>query len=270
MQTRHPLRAALVATVAPLIAILAFGNSWFTEHVRLEPDHGPLTSRLLSTLAPFTWTVTPRDGPKQGTIWFASWLGILAVLGATFLLTWAIARHATGSSLFVGAWAATIPAGMLGAFVTTIVAYGAFFGNNDVDGTGRFWYSVFQSQNVALWGVWMGLIVGALAAVTVGGVDNRPDYVTSAPIPGSVPVWQPTVAPPPAPVAAPAPWPEQPVSQTYVSPPVYTGAPVGAPPPLQPPPAAAPQAPAHQTGDPTVVMVQPGAPAPPPPPSTGS
>ena len=80
MQTRHPLRAALAAMCVPLVMIAVFGNAWFTEHVLREPGRGQLAQRLLATLAPFTWTFTPRQGRGAGTIWLAQWLGILVAL----------------------------------------------------------------------------------------------------------------------------------------------------------------------------------------------
>src|SRR5690349_22663972 len=39
---------------------------------------------------------------------------------------------------------------------------------------GRFWHSVYQSQQVTLWGVWVGVLAGVLAAALVGGVDTQP------------------------------------------------------------------------------------------------
>ncbi|MFT3852586.1 MAG: hypothetical protein QM733_07610 [Ilumatobacteraceae bacterium] len=253
MQTRHPLRAALVAMLVPLVAIAAFGNSWFTEKVRFDRDHGPLVTRLLAMLAPFTWTFTPRrGGDASRVLWFAQALSIVVVVGGVFLVTWAVARHATGSSLFLSAWGTTVLVAMLGAFVVTIVGYGTLFGSANPDGLGRFWHSVFQAPEAALWGAGVGVVVGAFAAALVGGVDTRPTYQTSAPLPGTAPVWQPTQVAPAQPVAAtpPPPW----AQQTYVDAPVVTAPPVIAQ-PLATPPVPPP---ARPLGDPTVVMVQPG------------
>jgi hypothetical protein len=271
MQTRHPLRAALVAALVPLVVIAAFGNSWFTEHVRADSDHGPLGTRLLNTLAPYPWSFTPRRGRGAGTIWMAQGLGIVVVVGGVLLVTWLIARHATGASLWLGAWGATVLVAMAGAFVTFFVAYGAIFGDADVGGLGRFWHAAYQSQEVALWGVAVGLLVGALAALLVGGVDTRPGYVTSAPLSGSTPVWSTepvaplavppvSVAPTEEPVLVPSGWQQQ----TYVATPVIT-APASAPATVGAPPALPAPLPTRPVGDPTVVMVERGSVAPPDP-----
>jgi len=270
MHTRHPLRAALVAAIVPLVAIAAFGNSWFTEEVRITGDHGPVATRLLNTIAPFAWTLTPRRGSGSGTIWFAQALAAVVVVAGVLLVTWAVARHATGFSLFLGAWGTTVLVSMVGAFVFSFVSYGAIFRNSNPDQLGRFWHSVYQSPNAALWGAGVGLLVGAFAAALVGGVDTRPSYVTSAPLPGAASVWQPGPPPPtqqvpvaPAAPAAPSSW----SRQTYVATPVVTASPVAAEPLAAPPapPAPPPSAPA---GDPTVVMIHPGDQQPPKAPPT--
>src|SRR3954453_6748136 len=131
MQTRHPLRAAMIAAFVPLVVIAAFGNSWFTEHVRFDGDHGPLGNRLLTTLAPFPWTFTPRTGRGAGTLWAAQAFGIVVAVGGIFLVTWAVARHATGSSLLLGVWGATVLAAMTAGFSTMLLAYGVVFGGAD-------------------------------------------------------------------------------------------------------------------------------------------
>ncbi len=260
MQTRHPLRAAMFAAVIPLVAVAVFGNSWFTEHVR-NKGHSPRVDRLVTTVAPFPWTFTPRHGRGFGTIWAAQVVGIVIVVVGVFLVVWAVARHATGFSLFLGAWGVTVLVAMVGAFVFVFISYGVLIGGAGAEALGRFWYSVYQSQEVTLWGAAVGFAVGLIAALLVGGVDNRPEYVTSAPLAGSAPVWQPV----PETAAAPA-WSTQP----YVTDPVTTAPPTATYPvfePSTPPPAPRPH------GDPTVVMVQPTdwespAPPPPPPPST--
>jgi len=89
MHTRHPLRAALVAVLLPAVAIAALGNSWFTENVRFDGDHGPVATRFLNAATPFVWTFTPRrGGGASTTLWLAQWLAIAALgvgpVGAAF------------------------------------------------------------------------------------------------------------------------------------------------------------------------------------------
>jgi hypothetical protein len=235
MQTRHPVRAALFAALVPLVMIVVFGNSWFTEHVVFEHQHSSLETRFLQTLAPFTWTFTPRRGGGSGTIWFAQLLGVIAVVFGVFLVTWLVARHAIGVSLWIGAWGATVLAAMFARMISIFVAYGVLFGNSNVDGYGRFWHSVFAGPDVALWGAWVGVITGAVAALLVGGVDTAPPYVMSSPLPGAA-AWS---------------------NATYVEQPTYTPSAAPAPAPLPPVPTT-PAAPVRRApGDPTVVMVPP-------------
>jgi len=262
MQTRHPVRAALFAALVPLVVILAFGNSWFVEHVVLDTGHSQLVDRLLRTLAPFFWTATPRRGDGAGTIWAALLLGAIVVVAATFLLVWLVARHAVGVSLWLGAWGVTVLAAMLGATVSTFVSYGAFFRNANPDGLGRFWHAVYQSQQVTLWGVWVGVVAGVLAAALVGGVDTLPPYTMSAPLPGATAWSQYGTSPYGAPQFGAVPTSGFTAAPAYVEQPTETAPAVPAEP--QPTPIATRRAP----GDPTVVMVQPtewSAPPPPPP-----
>ena len=269
MGSRHPLRAGIAAALVPLVAIAVFGNSWFTEHVRFDGNHSRLVDRFLITIGPFVWTVTPRRGRGAGTLWWSQALGILTVVLGVLLVVWLIARHASGLALLLGAWGMTIAVAMVGAFVTVFISYGVLFGSADVDGLGRFWHSVFQSQQVALWGALVGLPTGLIALLLAGGVERPAPYVTSAPLPGGAwaPAGQPMYATQPVPAAQPA----------YGTQPMYGVQPTYAEPPTIVAPQSAPSAPApymepapmpRPPGDPTVVMVPPGewgSPAPAPP-----
>jgi hypothetical protein len=251
MQTRHPVRAALFAALVPLAVIAVFGNSWWIEHVRFRDAHSQLYERFLGILNPFTWTFTPRRGRGSGTLWFGQALGVVVVVLGVFLVVWLVARHAVSVSLWIGAWGATVLVAMVGAMVTTFVNYGVLFGNTNVDGYGRFWHSVFAGQDVALWGAWVGFFVGVLAALLVGGVDNQPAYVMSAPLPGAT-AWSPAL----------------PAQPAYVEQPTYTMPPATAAPPAPAEPTEAPAPLRRAPGDPTVLMVRPNewsAPPTPPP-----
>jgi hypothetical protein len=248
MQTRHPVRAALFAALVPLAVIAAFGNSWWTEHVRFHGTHSRLVDRYLVILNPFAWTFTPRRGRGSGTLWFGQALGVVVVVLGVFLVVWLVARHALGVSLWIGAWGATVLVAMVGAMVTTFVNYGVLFGNTNIDGYGRFWHSVFAGQDVALWGAWVGVFVGVLAALLVGGVDDQPAYVMSAPLPGAT-AWSPQYG-------------AQSPQPAYVEQPTYTTSPVAPAP--QPAAESPPTPPRRSPGDPTVVMVQPNEWSPPP------
>ena len=253
----------MFAALVPLVAILAFGNSWFVEHVTFDNGHSQLVDRLLRTLSPFVWTATPRRGDGAGTIWAALILGAIVVVAATFLLVWLVARHAVGVSLWLGAWGVTVLAAMLGTTVSTFVSYGAFFRNANPDGLGRFWHSVYQSQQVTLWGVWIGVLAGVLAAALVGGVDTLPPYTMSAPLPGATAWSQYSTSPYGTPQYGAAPPPGFTATPAYVEQPTTAMAPAV---PAEPPPT--PVATRRAPGDPTVVMVQPtewSAPPPPPP-----
>ena len=226
MGSRHPLRAGIAAALVPLAAIAVFGNSWFTEHVRFHGSHSQLVDRFLQTIAPFAWTVTPRRGDGAGTLWLSQALGIATVVLGVLILVWLIARHASGWALLLGAWGVTIIVAMVGAFVTIIVSYGVLFRSSNPDGLGRFWHSVFQSQQVGLWGALVGLPTGLVALLLAGGVERPSPYVTSAPLPGGPTAWastggQPVYGTQPA-------YSTQPmygVQQTYAEPPTIVGAP---------------------------------------------
>jgi hypothetical protein len=162
-------------------------------------------------------------------------------------------------------WGATVLVAMTAAFLTSLVAYGVIFADARVDGLGRFWHSVYEGQEVVLWGVLVGLPAGVLAALLVGGVDRRPGYVMSSTLTTTDPMWTAQLATPaPVQVVTVAPAPSGQLA--YVTAPVITGvaaAPVvAAPVPLVPPPPV-------PVSEPTVVMVQRG-PAPPPSPTVSA
>jgi amino acid transporter len=238
MASEHPTRAAIAAAVAPAVAIAAFGNQWFSEHVRFEAKNA-LARRLVNVVGgPFQWTFTPRSGRDSGTIWFAQVVGVVGVLVLTFLCTWLAARAASKVGLLFAALGATVLSTMVAYGVFLLLSYDYYFDGHEVEpGINRFWYAVFHSSDPTLWALGVGLVAGLLAWLFSGGtveqapvvagpwpVDRQPD---SAPT-GPVGAWPPSPAPSPPPATAP-------VSS---EPPTTSSAPP--PPPAPPSPDAVP------------------------------
>lgn len=198
MASRYPIRAALAGAAAPAVAVLAFGNQWFTEEVRIEAKTA-LKRRLVNTVGgPFPWRFTPHDGNDGGTIWASQLVGILVVVGLTFLVAWLVARSTAQAGLLIGVWGGTVLATMAAYALYILLTYGAFYGGHDIEpGINRFWYAVFHSTDASLWAAGVGLVAGGAALLFGGGparMRPSPDAPTSqmpgawgTPPPGSPP-----------------------------------------------------------------------------------
>jgi hypothetical protein len=197
MASRHPTRAALAAAVVPAVAVGAFGNQWFTEHVRFEAKTA-LKRRMTNTVGgPFQWRFTPYRGSHGGTLWAAQILGIVAVIGLTFLVAWLAARSTASGGLLLAVWGGTVLATMAAYWLLLLTSYDAIYGGRDIEpGLNGFWYSVFHSPDSALWGAGVGLVAAGAAVLFAGGAA-RP--APGGPAPGwgqSTPTWG--AAPPPS------------------------------------------------------------------------
>jgi hypothetical protein len=231
MASEHPTRAAIAAAAAPAVAIAAFGNQWFSEHVRFEAKNA-LARRLVNVVGgPFQWTFTPRSGRDSGTIWFAQIVGVVGVLALTFLLTWAAARAASKVGLLLAALGATVLSTMVSYGVFLLLSYEYYFDGHEVEpGINRFWYSVLHSSDPTLWALGVGLVAGLLAWLFSGGTVEMATVVAGpwpadrqrdgAPT-GPVGAWPPAPAPSPPSATSPAtaPLPSEPPTTTSVPPP---------------------------------------------------
>lgn len=205
MASRFPIRAAIAAALVPLIAIAAFGNQWFTEHVRFEAKEA-LDRRFVNLVGgPFQWRFTPYRGDRGAALWVAQLFGVVAVIGLTFLLAWLIARRATHAAVLFGVWGATTLASITAYGMALLASYDAIYDGREIEpGLNAFWYSFFHSPEAGLWGAGVGLVAGGAALLLSGG-PARPPRPTSWPIDGHQPaapapgvVWGPA-APPPGP-----------------------------------------------------------------------
>lgn len=221
MASRYPIRAALAAAAVPFIAVAAFGNQWFSEHVRLEAD-GRLARRFLNQVGgPFPWRLTPYRGDRGTALWLAHLFGVVAVVGLAFLVAWLIARRATSSGLFFGVWGATVLAAITAHGLGLLASYDPLYDGLEVEpGLNGFWYSVFHSTDAGLWGAVVGVAAGGAALLASGGAARPPR-----------PVSWPTAAGRPG-AAPPSAWPQQPVASPEPVPGVAPTVPAGRPTPV--------------------------------------
>jgi hypothetical protein len=211
------MRAAIAAAVVPAVAVAAFGNQWFSEHIRFEAKTA-LARRLVNTVGgPFQWRFSPRGGDRATTLWAAQIFGIIAIVGLTFLVAWLAARAAASSGLLIAIWGGTVVASMVAYALFIAASYDAIYDGREIEpGLNWFWYSVFHSSDATLWGAGVGL-VAAGAAVLFSGGAARPAAVEPvthgagpAPAPPGAP-WEgsrPPVDVPPAPWTAVPPRPD--------------------------------------------------------------
>jgi hypothetical protein len=203
------MRAAIAAAVVPAVAIAAFGNQWFSEHVRFEAKTA-LARRGANTVGgPFQWRFSPYGGDRGTTLWAAQIFGIIAVVGLTFLVAWLAARSTASVGLLIAVWGGTVLATMAAYGLLLLTSYDAIYDGREIEpGLNAFWYSVFHSPDGTLWGAVVGVVAAGTAVLFAGGPARRAavEPVTpgwsAAPAAAGTP-WE---GPRPPDDAPPAPW----------------------------------------------------------------
>lgn len=208
MASQHPIRAAIAAAVVPALAVAAFGNQWFTEHVRFEAKTA-LKRRMVNTVGgPFQWRFSPYRGDSGTTLWASQILGIIAVIGLTFLVAWLAARSTASGGLLIAVWGGTVLATMAAYGLLLLASYDALYDGREIEpGINAFWHSVFHSSDATLWGAGVGLVAAGAAMLFAGGADRPAPGGPAATGWGATP---PSTGPqgevPPPTIEAPPPW----------------------------------------------------------------